>query len=75
LEAAVIAYVDKPPIIDPNGDSFLLTFQSGEESIKLMLTPHAAFYLERKLAEAKARAAVAALGKEPVKFPTKRRQR
>jgi hypothetical protein len=71
----MIAFVDKPPTFEPHGDCFLVTFQSGADQINLMLTPHAALYLEQKIRKAKAQATYAALGKEPIPFPKPKRRK
>lgn len=67
----MIAYVDTPPMIEPLNGGFLMTLKSGDEQINIMLTPHAAFYLEQRIRKAKAEGASAALGKEPIPFKSK----
>ena len=37
----MIAYVDRPPTIEPHGDGFLVTFKSGDSETAFMLTLHA----------------------------------
>jgi hypothetical protein len=37
----MIAFVEKPPRIEPHGDSFLVTFKSGDSETAFMLTLHA----------------------------------
>lgn len=70
----MIAFIDKPPLIDPHGDGFLVTFQSGE-ALKLYLTRHAALSLPVLVQGAVAKATIAALDKEPIKFRRPKRKR
>jgi hypothetical protein len=68
----VIGYVDKPPLIEPHGDGFILTVSSGSTETRFMLTLHAmtglcgAGMLRVKEAQAKA-AAFAMCEVEPFK--------
>lgn len=71
----MIVFVDRYPSIEPHGDGFLVTFKSGEESIQLMLTRHAALGIGPIFAKAWAKATLAQLDKEPIKFPAKKRKR
>jgi hypothetical protein len=68
----MIAFVDKPPLIEPHGEGFLVTFKSGESETAFMLTLHAMSAL-CGMGMAKVKQAQAAQFK-PTPFPKKGRR-
>lgn len=70
----MIGFIDKRPTIEPHGDGFLLTLNSGGEAVTFMLTRHALGGLSHVAAAAEAKRRVADLA-EPAPFTAKRRAR
>jgi len=69
----MIAYIDKPPIIEPHNGGFLVTLRSGEAESQFLLTLHAMTGLCSKgmlrVKEAQTKAAAF----EPTPRPTRRK--
>lgn len=70
----MIAFVDKPPSVEPLGGGFLVTLTSGGEETAYMLSLHAMTGLcgsgMARVREAQAAQAQA----QPIRFPRKRRE-
>jgi hypothetical protein len=55
----MIAYVDNPPMIDLQGEHFLMTVDSGGDKVQFLLTARAFFTLKNGCAEAYAKRCIA----------------
>lgn len=64
----MIAYIDTAPEIEPHHGAFLVTFTSGGESIKVMLTLHALKHMEVRCNKATAQAFTSNREREPIPF-------
>ena len=71
----MIGFVDEAPRIEPHGDGFLVTVDSGGTETRFMFTRHALVLLGHKISAAHAKARVAELDAEPTPFPARRRKR
>lgn len=70
----MIAYVDRWPTVEPRNGLFVLTAQSGGQTIQLALTRHALRGLDLQCKNAEAMQRVADLN-EPIPFPRRKRKR